>query len=71
MDEAVDVAWGQGVLPRLKQGNRAAAMAAGKLGRALAMRAHPKSQVRPCAACTAHHCSNLSIDDQLFSDKCG
>ena len=46
MDGAVDVARGQGILPSLKEGNKAAARAAGKLGRALAMRGHPSSQVR-------------------------
>jgi len=45
VDETLKAAWPHGVLPRLQQGDRAAANAAGKMGRALAMRAHPKSQV--------------------------
>ena len=64
MDEAVDAAWGQGVLPRLKQGNRAAAIAAGKLGRALAMRAHSKSQVWLLLPTIAPRLQNVSTEQQ-------
>lgn len=45
MDEAVAEAWDEQILGRLQQNSKAAAVAAGRLGRALAMRGHPKSQV--------------------------
>ena len=55
VDEAVSAAWGQGVLPALQQGSRAASRAAGQLGRALAMRAHPKTQVSLLLVAKAKH----------------
>ena len=45
MDKAVAKAWDQHILGRLQQNSEAAAVAAGRVGRALAMRGHPKSQV--------------------------
>ena len=45
MDEAVTKAWDQQIVGCLHQNSKIAAVAAGRLGRALAMRGHPKSQV--------------------------
>ena len=45
MDTAVTKAWDQQILGRLQQNSKAAAVAAGRVGRALAMRSYPKSQV--------------------------